>query len=205
MRDQDHPVESRSGFNRRDFLKGSGAAMAATAIATGEAEAQAKTKANVVPARAVDIKLKINGKNETLKLEPRTTLLDALRNWLSLTGCKEVCDTTNCGACTVQVDGKALYACSVLAIECEGKAIKTVEALRSGDKVDEVISGFVKHDAMQCGFCTPGFVVATRTILDKKPNASRKEIDAGLGGNICRCGTYDGIAACAMEISKGGA
>ena len=205
MRDQDHPVGSHSGFNRRDFLKGSGAAVAATAIATGEAEAQAKTKANVVPARAVDIKLKINGKNETLKLEPRTTLLDALRNWLNLTGCKEVCDTTNCGACTVQVNGKALYACSVLAIECEGKEIKTVEALRSGDKVDEVISGFVKHDAMQCGFCTPGFVVATRTLLDKNPKAARKEIDAGLGGNICRCGTYDGIAACAMEISKGGA
>jgi xanthine dehydrogenase YagT iron-sulfur-binding subunit len=211
MRDQDSgrsqegAAAGHSGFNRRDFLKGSGAAVAATAIATGGAEAQAKTKANVVPARAVDVKLKINGKNETLKLEPRTTLLDALRNWLSLTGCKEVCDTTNCGACTVQVDGKALYACSVLAIECEGKAIKTVESLRSGDKVDEVISGFVKHDAMQCGFCTPGFVVATRTILDKNPKATRKEIDAGLGGNICRCGTYDGIAACAMEISKGGA
>lgn len=206
MRDQDHTQGgSHSGFNRRDFLKGSGAAVAATAIATGEAEAQKKGKANVVPARAVDIKLKINGKNETLKLEPRTTLLDALRNWLSLTGCKEVCDTTNCGACTVQVNGKALYACSVLAIECEGKEIKTVEALRSGEKVDEVISGFVKHDAMQCGFCTPGFVVATRTLLDKNPDASRKEIDAGLGGNICRCGTYDGIADCALEITKGGA
>ena len=206
MRDQEHTQGgSHSGFNRRDFLKGSGAAVAATAIATGEAEAQKKGKTNVVPARAVDIKLKINGKNETLKLEPRTTLLDALRNWLNLTGCKEVCDTTNCGACTVQIDGKALYACSVLAIECEGKEIRTVEAMRAGERVDEVISGFVKHDAMQCGFCTPGFVVATRTILDKNPDATRKEIDAGLGGNICRCGTYDGIAACAMEISKGGA
>ncbi|MFP6763161.1 MAG: (2Fe-2S)-binding protein [Planctomycetaceae bacterium] len=204
MRDQDHTAESHSGFNRRDFLKGSGAAVAATAIVSGEAEAQAKTK-NVVPARAVDVQLKINGRNETLKLEPRTTLLDALRNWLNLTGCKEVCDTTNCGACTVQVDGKALYACSVLAIECEGKQIKTVESMRSGEQVDEVISGFVKHDAMQCGFCTPGFVVATRTVLDKNPQATREQLDASLGGNICRCGTYNGIADCALEIAKGGA
>lgn len=89
-------------------------------------------------------------------------------------------------------------------MECEGKEIKTVESLRDGDKVDEVVSGFVNNDALQCGFCTPGFVMATRAFLDKNPKADLKEIQSGLGGNICRCGTYDGITKCALELAKKG-
>ena len=186
----DQPA-SGSGFNRRDFLKGSGAAVAATALVNEATEAQAQD--NKVASGAVDVTLNVNGKQQTLKLEPRTTLLDALRDDLNLTGCKEVCDTTNCGACTVMIDGKATYACTRLAVEVQGREIKTVESLRQGDNCDEVIDG-----------CTPGFVVATRAFLNKNPNASLEEIQKGLGGNLCRCGTYNGITACALELAKKG-
>lgn len=209
MQDRENQNRNGPGFSRRDFLKGSGAAVAATAMATATHETEANeatAKANVALAKPQDVTLNVNGKNHKLKLEPRVTLLDALRNDLNLTGGKDVCDTTTCGACTVTIDGKATYACSRLAIECQGKKIRTVESLRNGDKIDEVIAGFVKHDAMQCGFCTPGFVMATRAFLDKNPKADLKQIRTGLGGNICRCGTYHGITKCALEIAqKGGA
>ncbi len=197
----DQPA-SGSGFNRRDFLKGSGAAVAATALVNEATEAQAQD--NKVASGPVDVTLNVNGKQQTLKLEPRTTLLDALRDELNLTGCKDVCDTTNCGACTVMIDGKATYACTRLAVEVQGREVKTVESLRQGDSCDEVIDGFVKHDALQCGFCTPGFVVATRAFLDRNPGATLEEIQKGLGGNLCRCGTYNGITACALELAKKG-
>ncbi len=206
MRDRDDQDRSGSGFSRRDFLRGSAAAATATAMATQGTEetAAANVKANVFAAAAQNVTLNVNGKDHTVKVEPRVTLLHVLRNDLNLTGCKEVDERSADGADTVMIDGKAVLAGSRLAIECEGKKILTVESLRSGEKVDEVISGFVKHDAMQCGFCTPGFVVATRVFLNKNPKASLDEIRKGLGGNICRCGTYQGITACALEIAKGG-
>ena len=148
--------------------------------------------------------LNVNGKNYSVKVEPRVTLLDVLRDHLNLTGGKDVCNTTNCGACTVTIDGKATYACARWAVECVGKKVLTVESLSNGKQIDEVIAGFVKHDAMQCGFCTPGFVMATRAFLDKNPKASLSDIRKGLGGNICRCGTYHGITQCALEIAKKG-
>ncbi|MGE3314049.1 MAG: (2Fe-2S)-binding protein [Planctomycetaceae bacterium] len=207
MRNRDQQGRSGPAFNRREFLKGSGAAMAATAIATGENDAVADEpkKANVVSAKASDITLNVNGKDYTLKLEPRVTLLDALRNDLNLTGCKDVDDRSAAGADTVMIDGKPVLAGSRLAVECQGKKIVTVESLAQSGAVDDVVSGFVKHDALQCGFCTPGFVMATRAFLNKNPKATLEEIHKGLGGNICRCGTYHGITACALEIAKGGA
>lgn len=205
---RDHEEDNRGpGFNRRDFLRGTGATVAATALVTGTHEGQAADDAKkgvAAAGKAQDLKLKVNGKDVAVKVENRVTLLEVLRDELQLTGCKEVCDTTNCGACTVMIDGKAVYACARLAIECEGKDIKTVESLRNGDSVDPVITGFCKHDGMQCGFCTPGFVVATRAFLNQKPNASLDEIRKGLGGNLCRCGTYVGITACAVELAKKG-
>ena len=205
MRDRDDQHRSGTGFNRRDFLKGSGAAMAATAVATSasSSEAQEAASSKVAPASAGPVTLNVNGRNYTLKIEPRVTLLDALRNDLNLTGCKDVDDTTASGADTVIIDGKPVLASSRLAIECQGQKIRTVESLRQGG-VDEVIRGFVKHDAMQCGFCTPGFVMATRAFLDKNPQANLEEIRKGLGGNICRCGTYDGITKCALELAQKG-
>lgn len=208
-----HPDEARSGpgFNRRDFLKGSSVAVAATAVATAAqesiAEEQKASKA-VLAAKPSALKLDINGKSHAVTVEPRVTLLDVLRNDLNLTGAKEVCSTTNCGSCTVLIDGKPALACAKLAVECVGKKITTVEGLNSGREVDEVVKCFVKHDASQCGYCTPGFVVATRAFLNAHPGASLEEIRRGLGGNICRCGTYDGVAhaalECATHAKKGG-
>jgi len=207
MPENDHPKRHGAGFSRRDFLKGSGAAVAATAVANTarDSVAEETTPTNLIAAKKTKITLNINGKDYQVEVEPRVILLDVLRNDLGFTGGKDVCDTTNCGACTVTIDGKATYACSRLAVECVGKKIRTVESLSGDGKYDEVIHGFVKHDAMQCGFCTPGFVMASRAYLDKNPKASLDDVRKGLGGNICRCGTYAGITANALEIAKGGA
>jgi xanthine dehydrogenase YagT iron-sulfur-binding subunit len=186
------------GLSRRQFLKGSGAAAAATATALAEAPAQALAEYGAddlsgpvsIGPGAAKITLNINDKEETATVEPRVTLLDTLRNYLDVTGCKRVCDRGTCGACTVMVDGKPIYSCTMLAMEAQGKKIKTAEALISGQKLDAVPAAFVKYDAQQCGFCTPGFVVAMRAALDKNPKATPAEIEEGLSGNICRCGTY---------------
>lgn len=217
-RAQNHPPDEASpgkpsstgkpSVNRRDFLKGSGAAVAVTAIATQavrSAQAEEDIKPNVYSAKPQKLTLNINGKNYTVEVEPRVTLLEVLRHDLNLTGAKDVDDRSASGADTVMIDGKAVSAGSRLAIECQNQKIRTVESLVAGGKVDDVVAGFVKYDAMQCGFCTPGFVMATRAFLDANPNANDDEIHAGLGGNICRCGTYDGIMKCAREIAKGGA
>ena len=190
-------------FNRRDFLRGSGAAVAATAMATSANESQAQDAAGRVAAGPTEITLNVNGDDHTVTVYPRTTLLEVLRNQLNLTGCKDLQDVSVDGADTVMVDGKATYAGATLALSATAKQIRTVESLRNGNELDEVVSCFVKHDAMQCGFCTPGFVVATRVFLDKNPNATIEEIRDGLGGNICRCGTYDGITKCALELGGG--
>jgi xanthine dehydrogenase YagT iron-sulfur-binding subunit len=184
-------------------LKGSGAAVAATAVVTAATEAHAQARQNVV-AGPTKITLNINGTDQEVTVEPRTTLLEALRNKLNLTGCKDLDDVQVDGADTVIIDGKATYAGTVLALAARGKKIRTVESLRNGDQVDAVVRCFVKHDAMQCGFCTPGFVMATRAFLDKNPKATLEEVRSGLGGNICRCGTYDGITKCAMELAQRG-
>jgi len=192
-----------TSFSRRSFLKGSGAAIAATAAATRGEEAQAAQAQRVVSGPA-EVTLNVNGTDHTVVVEPRTSLLDVLRNDLQLTGCKDLQDVYNDGADTVMIDGKSAWAGTVLALQAVGKQIRTVESL-GGEDPDAVVTGFVKHDGMQCGYCTPGVVVATRAFLDANPNASLEEIRAGLGGNICRCGTYDGITKCALELAKGGA
>lgn len=206
MREREDKTRNGPGFNRRDFLKGSGAAVAATAMVANDqpAEAQDAAGQKVVAAAPVKVTLSVNGEDHTVTVEPRVTLLDVLRNDLNLTGCKDVDDHTASGADTVIIDGKAVMASSRLAIECIGQKITTVESLTNGTNVDEVISGFVKHDAMQCGFCTPGFVMATRAFLNANPKANLEEIRKGLGGNICRCGTYQGITQCALELAKNG-
>ncbi|HUG90911.1 MAG TPA: 2Fe-2S iron-sulfur cluster-binding protein [Planctomycetaceae bacterium] len=208
MRDRPDETRPGPGFSRRDFLRGSGAAVAATAVATAARETVAQDQqqqSRVAPAAPQKITLNVNGKDHQVTVEPRTTLLDVLRNQLNLTGCKEVDERSAAGADTVLVDGKATLAGSRFAIELKGKKIQTVESLRTGEKVDQVVSCFVKHDASQCGFCTPGFVVATRAIFNAKSNASLADVHKGLGGNICRCGTYEGINKCALALAKGGA
>lgn len=199
--------EGRPGLSRRAFLKGGSLTAAATAIgqapvtAFAEPAEDAKQAAGAVaigPAPA-NVTVTVNGAKMSYSVEPRVTLLDLLRNHLDVTGCKRVCDRGTCGACTVLLDGKPIYACTMLAVEANGREVKTAEALVADGKLDAVPAAFVKHDAQQCGFCTPGFVVAMRAALDKNPKATPAEIEEALAGNICRCGTYaqmrDAIAA----------
>ena len=197
-----------SGVSRRGFLKGIGVGTVATGLLSpvGLKEAIAK-EGGVLGPEEIPITLKINGQNRKLNVEPRVTLLDALRNRLDLTGAKKVCDRGTCGACTVLVDGHPVYSCSMLAMEAEGRQITTVEGLGTPNQMNEVQKAFVKHDAQQCGFCTPGFVVACTAYVRKHPNAGLDKVRQGLGGNLCRCGTYAGMMLAAVDAAnatKGG-
>ena len=195
-----HQPDEQSGFSvsRRSFLKTvGGTSIAAGVLAPGATDAQAGP-APVGPG-AVPIELSINGTTHKLSVEPRVTLLDAMRDRLDITGLKRVCDRGTCGACTVIVDGRTIYSCSHLAIEMQGRAIKTVEGLTAGTVLHPVQQAFCDHDGLMCGFCTPGFVVATVAVLEKYPNASREQISKGLDGNICRCGTFVRIMEAALK------
>ncbi|HVX59180.1 MAG TPA: (2Fe-2S)-binding protein [Pirellulales bacterium] len=194
-----------AGFSRRAFLKGSGAAAAASAVAAGPGLVEAADETSkVVSGKApTKIKLNVNGQTHDLEVETRTTLLDALRYQLDLTGAKPVSIDETSGACSVFVDDKLVSANTMFAVACKGKKIRTVESL-GGKQPDAVPVAFVHHDAMQCGFCTPGFVVAVRAFLDKNPNANEQQIREGLNSNICRCGTYANVIQAALEVVKGG-
>jgi aerobic-type carbon monoxide dehydrogenase small subunit (CoxS/CutS family) len=138
----------------------------------------------------VQMRLDVNDTAFVFDGEPRRTLLEALREDLHLTGAKPGCDMGTCGACTVLVDGEALYSCLLLAIECAGRRITTIEGLGSDSQLDPVQAAFVEHDALQCGFCTPGQVLAMKALLARIPHPSDEEIERGLAGNLCRCGAY---------------
>lgn len=190
--------------SRRGFLTGAGAVISSSLVAGTEAlrAAPDSAEAAVAGPGKVDIALTVNGAEKTLALEPRVTLLDALRFELELTGAKKVCDRGTCGACTVTVDGKPAYACSVLAIQVQGKDIRTVEGLAQGDRLHPIQQAFVDNDAQQCGYCTPGFVMACKAFLDKNPTPTLDQVRTGLGGNLCRCGTYVGVAQAVLQSSE---
>jgi len=190
----------RFGFSRRDFLKTAGVGSLASAVtATGVVDAAAQTGPRVVGPGEVPISLMVNGKRVDLRIEPRVTLLDAIRNRADLTGNKRVCDRGTCGACTMIVDGRTVYSCSTLAIETQGKQIRTVDGLSTGNTLHPVQQAFCDVDALMCGFCTPGFVVATVALLEKYPNATPAQARRELDGNICRCGTFVRILEAAMK------
>ena len=200
----DNDTLNPGGVSRRGFLKGIGVSTVATGLlSSGLKEALAK-EGDIVGPGAVPVTLKINGENRKLNLEPRVTLLDALRNRLDPTGPKKVCDRATCGACTVLVDGQPVYSCTMLALEAEGREVTTIEGLGTPTKLNGVQKAFVKHDAQQCGFCTPGFVTAATAFVRKHPNASLDEVRRGLGGNLCRCGTYAGMMLAVVDAAKAG-
>src|SRR6266446_10275834 len=191
----------KTPFSRRGFLSGLGigsGAIGTGILTTGLAE-PAAAAAGMGPG-AVPVTLKINGKDQSLTIEPRVTLCDALRNRLDMTGAKRVCDRGTCGACTVIVSGKVMYSCTILAIDVQGKEIQTLEGI--AEKNHPIIAAFVENDAQQCGYCTPGFVVASKGFLDKHPNPTYEEVKKGLGGNLCRCGTYVGVRKAVLEAAK---
>ena len=199
MKDDDaRKPESASGVSRRDFMKISAVTAAVPLVLGPKVVEAAGEDVTVHGPGKVPITLNVNGKKLSAELEPRVTLLDALRGPFDLTGAKRVCDRGACGACTVLLDGKPVYACSVLAIDAQGAKITTIEALAEGDSLSPVMQAFVANDAQQCGFCTPGFVVATTHFLQQHPKPTAEDIRHGLSGNYCRCGTYDGIRAVAL-------
>jgi xanthine dehydrogenase YagT iron-sulfur-binding subunit len=198
-------TEESSGVSRREFLKISGISAAAVPILGTKIVEAAGMPVRVYGPGKVAVELSINGKKHQLQIEPRVTLLDAMRDDLEITGAKRVCDRAECGACTVLLDGKVVYACSVLAIEAQGKAITTVESLMQGDQLHPIQQAFVDNDASQCGFCTSGFVVATKAFLDKHPDPSAEDVRRGLSGNLCRCGTYHGIQLALAQVARKGA
>jgi xanthine dehydrogenase YagT iron-sulfur-binding subunit len=171
MASDDKKARPGVGFTRRDFLQGSAAG----------ALAEAASGALVGP-DALPMSFRINGEAYTARLEPRVTLLDALRNHLGLTGAKKVCDRTTCGACTVILDGRPVYACSMLAIEAQGRDIQTIEGLGTPDGLHPLQAAFVENDAQQCGFCTPGFVMACKAFVDAHPNPTEEQINEGAAG-----------------------
>lgn len=190
--------KKKSRFSRRGLLQGLGITTAAVGVSEQEAQAQA---AGRVMSGVQSITLTVNNKPVKAQVEPRETLLDTLRFQLDHTGAKRVCDRGTCGACTVIMNGRVVYACSVLAVDAVGKKIETIESLTAG-KTHPIVPAFVEHDAQQCGYCTPGFVMAAKGFLDRNPNPTYDQVKDGLGGNLCRCGTYVGIRQAVLTAAK---
>jgi aerobic-type carbon monoxide dehydrogenase small subunit (CoxS/CutS family) len=160
---------------------------------------------SIASRKGVRVTLKVNGEPRGFEAEPRRTLLDVLRAELGLTGAKRACDMGNCGACTVLLDGRAVYSCLTLAVECGGRSITTVEGLSSGGpggELDAVQRAFIEADALQCGYCTPGQVMAMRALLNENRNPSDAEIVHAMSGNLCRCGAYAGILRAARMAAQ---
>lgn len=150
----------------------------------------------------MDLKLKINGKEYHVKVKPYKRLLDVLRDELHLTGTKEGCGIGECGACTVIMDGKAVNACLVLAASAEGREIYTIEGLEENGRLHPLQEAFIRHNALQCGFCTPGMIMSAKALLDKNPRPTREEIKEAISGNLCRCTGYHQIIAAIEEVSE---
>jgi aerobic-type carbon monoxide dehydrogenase small subunit (CoxS/CutS family) len=195
-------MRTKNGYSRRGFIRGVG--LGSSAIGSGilDKSALAAPPAGSVGPGPVPVTLRINGKVHQLQLEPRVTLLDALRDQLDITSPKRSCDRGNCGACTVLMGGKAVNACSILAIDAQDKDIQTVEALGTPAKPHALFVSFVKNDAVQCGFCTPGFALAAKAFLDRNPNPTEEQIQHAFGGNICRCGAYTPLRKAVMDAAK---
>lgn len=191
--------------SRRKFLKGVGIAGAGAVIVDHvRIESDAKEATPQTVSGATKITLNVNGQQRAVEVEPRTTLLNALRNHLepAVTGPKLVCDVGTCGACTVLLDDKPAYSCLVLAVDATNRKITTVEGLGSPEKPNAVQAAFVEHDALMCGFCTPGFVTTISAYLKKHPNPSLEEVREACKGNFCRCGTYPRVFEAALAAAK---
>ena len=200
----DLPENERSGFSRRDFLKSAGVTSFATAV-TSVGVAEAQTGPAVLGPGDVPVALMVNGRRVDLRIEPRVTLLDALRMRADLTGNKRVCDRGTCVACTMIIDGRTAYSCSTLAIEVQGKQIRTVDGLATGTTLHPVQQAFCDNDGLMCGFCTPGFVASAVALLEKTPKPTAEQARRALDGNICRCGTYVRVLEAALNPGTGGA
>ena len=193
-------------FSRRRFLVQ--AAIPALAVGLNGRQLFSAAQAATVTLRPrgpqpVDVVLDINGTSHTLTLEPRVTLLDALRERLNLTGTKKGCDQGTCGACTVQLDGKRVNSCFTLAIMAQGKTITTIEGLANGDELHPLQAAFLTHDGFQCGYCTPGQIMSAVGLLAEKRPTDAAGVREWMSGNICRCGAYPNIAVAIQAVAGG--
>lgn len=201
-----------SGLSRRAFLS---AVLAAAAVLSLPSQADAAPTADPTPGRAgattatgydragtIPISLKVNGQVRRLQLETRVALLDALREYSHLTGTKKGCDHGQCGACTVHIDGKSQLSCLMLAVMSQSKEITTIEGLSSGEQLHPVQAAFIKHDAFQCGYCTPGQIMAASALIKDGKTRSEAEIREAMSGNLCRCAAYPNIIAAVKEAQS---
>jgi xanthine dehydrogenase YagT iron-sulfur-binding subunit len=195
--------DDRSGLSRRSFLRSTGAATAGLAVAE-PVSAEAADGPAVVGPDPVSITLRVNGAARTLAVEPRTTLAEALRGPLGLTGTKIACDRGTCSACTVLLDGAPVASCSMLALDVGDRAVTTIEGLAAGEKLHPVQEAFIAHDAIQCGFCTPGMVLSAAALLEHNRQPDADQVKAALSGHVCRCGTYSHVIAAVLDAAKAG-
>jgi len=202
------PDATRSGISRRGFLKGAGLTAAGTALLEGvhslSAETSPSPQAGVthLGPGPVSVHLRVNGVEHAVDLEPRTTLAEALRNHLGMTGTKVVCDRGVCSGCTVWLDKMPVNSCMTLAIDAIGHDVTTIEALSAGGEMHPLQAAFVKHDAMQCGFCTPGMVMSCAALLESNPHPTEQDVRQAVSGNLCRCGTYPKVFAATLDVAN---
>jgi aerobic-type carbon monoxide dehydrogenase small subunit (CoxS/CutS family) len=195
----------KTGISRRGFLKGAGLTAAGTALLDGvqafsrEAADASNSGVTELGPGPAPVRLRINGKEHTLQIEPRITLADALRINLGMTGTKIICDRGACSGCTVWLDKMPVNSCMVLAIDAAGHDVTTIEGISSEGEPHPLQAAFVKHDAMQCGFCTPGMVMSCAALLEKNSHPSEQDVRHAISGNLCRCGTYPKIFAATVE------
>ena len=203
MSDERSVSDPDSGISRRRFLKGVGTGVAATGMLTTiEPSTVEAARSNRMGPGSVSIKLSVNGNTYPTDVEPRHVLLDVLRKNLDITGPKPICERGACGGCTVLADGEPIYACMMLAVDAVGKELKTVEGLANGDDLDPVQEAFIEHDALMCGFCTPGFLMSVRALLDRNSNPTLDDVKSAVAGNMCRCGTYPRIFEAALTAAR---
>jgi xanthine dehydrogenase YagT iron-sulfur-binding subunit len=195
--------DSKTGMTRRSFIKGVGVGAAAAAAASGTLSALAAAEAREVkPEDMVKLTLRVNGRSHRLLVEPRWSLLFVLREKMGLTGTKVGCERGECGACTVLINGVPHYACMTLALEAEGDEITTVEGLMDGEELGPVQQAFLENDAFQCGYCTPGQIMAAEGLLRTNSPLTVREIRKGMSGNLCRCGAYVHISRAVEAAAK---
>ena len=191
--------------SRREFLKGG--ALATAALSSGVLAVEPAEAGRVLedisldPRRSI-VQLQVNGVPYRVEVPNRTTLLRLLREELKLTGTKMGCDRAQCGACTVVLNGRSVYSCTTLALEASGGEVLTIEGLAKGDKLHPIQQAFVEHSGFQCGFCTPGQIMSTKALLDRKPNPTEDEARRALADNLCRCAAYKRILESVMAAAR---
>ena len=203
------PKKEKSGMTRRGFIKQFGVTSLGMAaggeglLGAWQNSCAAASEPKLSGPGASELVLQVNGKNFSVRVEPRATLAEVLRDHLHLTGTKISCDRGACGSCTVILAGHTVNACMTLAVEASGKEIQTIEGLEMNGKLHAIQESFIAHDAMQCGFCTPGMLMTCKHLLDNHADPSLDEVKLATSGNLCRCGTYPKVFEAVMKMPKG--